>query len=153
MLYPGTIFGIAAHVSGETAKAVSTAVLSMPASSFGKWSLVTDFGQVKDLYRTLKRGPYAHLRDNPMMAFWMKWRGWLGALMLTVLGWGVYTFHVKHLVEKGHLPICVESCPQRAIASGPIDELRARYGANAASTGLPDPALTKPNLVVGLPKV
>lgn len=55
MLYPGTIFGIAAHVSGETAKAVSTAVLSMPASSFGKWSLVTDFGQVKDLYRTLKR--------------------------------------------------------------------------------------------------
>ena len=75
MLYPGTIFGIAAHVSGETAKAVSTAVLSMPASSFGKWSLVTDFGQVKDLYRTLKRGRYAHLRDNPMMAFWMKWRG------------------------------------------------------------------------------
>lgn len=153
MLYPGTIFGIAAHVSGETAKAVSTAVLSMPASSFGKWSLVTDFGQVKDLYRTLKRGPYAHLRDNPMMAFWMKWRGWFGALMLTVLGWGVYTFHVKHLVEKGHLPICVESCPQRAIAFGPIDELRARYGANAVSTGLPDPALTKPNLVVGLPKV
>ena len=89
MLYPGTIFGIAAHVSGETAKAVSTAVLSMPASSFGKWSLVTDFGQVKDLYRTLKRGPYAHLRDNPMMAFWMKWRGWFGALKLTVLGWGV----------------------------------------------------------------
>ena len=54
--------------------------------------------------------------------------------------------------EKGHLPICVESCPQRAIAFGPIDELRARYGANAASTGLPDPGLTKPNLVVGLPK-
>ena len=69
-------------------------------------------------------------------------------MMLTVLGWGVYTFHVKHLV-----PICVESCPQRAIAFGPIDEVRARYGANAASTGLPDPALTKPNLVVGLPKV
>lgn len=100
MLYPGTIFGIAAHVSGETAKAVSTAVLSMPASSFGEWSLVTDFGQVKDLYRTLKRGPYAHLRDNPMMAFWMKWRGWFGALMLTILGWGIYTLHVKHLVEK-----------------------------------------------------
>ena len=55
-------------------------------------------------------------------------------------------------LEKGHLPICVESCPQRAIAFGPIDELRARYGANAASTGLPDPGLTKPNLVVGLPK-
>lgn len=42
MLYPGTIFGIAAHVSGETAKAVSTAVLSMPASSFGngRWSRI-----------------------------------------------------------------------------------------------------------------
>ena len=54
---------------------------------------------------------------------------------------------------EGHLIvnlIIIESCPQRAIAFGPIDELRARYGANAASTGLPDPALTKPNLVVGL---
>ena len=43
MLYPGTIFGIAAHVSGETAKAVSTAVLSMPGiremvAGHGFWS-------------------------------------------------------------------------------------------------------------------
>ena len=35
MLYPGTIFGIAAHVSGETAKAVSTAVLGN-----GRWSRI-----------------------------------------------------------------------------------------------------------------
>lgn len=55
-------------------------------------------------------------------------------------------------LEKGRLPICVEACPQRAIEFGPIDELRAKYGDNAASTGLPDPAVTKPNLVVGLPK-
>lgn len=99
-LYPGTIFGIAAHVSGETARAVSAALLSMPASAFGEWSLVTDFGQVKDLYRTLGRGPYAHLRENPLQAFWLKWRGWFGVLVLMVLGWIVYTIHVKHLVER-----------------------------------------------------
>ena len=99
-LYPGTIFGIAAHVSGETARAVSVALLSMPATAFGEWSLVTDFGQVKDLYKTLGRGPYAHLRENPLQAFWLKWRGWFGVLGLMVLGWIVYTIHVKHLVER-----------------------------------------------------
>lgn len=48
-------------------------------------------------------------------------------------------------------PLCVEACPQRAIAFGPIDELRKQYGKVDAVAPLPEPS-TKPNLVLRLPK-
>ncbi len=51
-------------------------------------------------------------------------------------------------VEKGLQPTCVESCPQRALDFGPIDELRQRYGSENAIAPLPDPSLTRPNLIV-----
>ncbi|WP_058910077.1 DMSO/selenate family reductase complex B subunit [Entomohabitans teleogrylli] len=51
-------------------------------------------------------------------------------------------------VEQGLPPVCVESCPQRALDFGPIGELRKRYGAQNAFAPLPDPALTRPNLIV-----
>ena len=44
-----------------------------------------------------------------------------------------------------------ETCPQRAIAFGPIDELRKQYGKVDAVAPLPEPS-TKPNLVLRLPK-
>ena len=31
-------------------------------------------------------------------------------------------------LEKGQLPLCVASCPMRALDFGPIDELKAKYG-------------------------
>ncbi|WP_323086296.1 DMSO/selenate family reductase complex B subunit [Providencia alcalifaciens] len=51
-------------------------------------------------------------------------------------------------VEQGLMPTCVESCPQRALDFGPIDELRQRYGSENAVAPLPDPSLTRPNLIV-----
>lgn len=45
-------------------------------------------------------------------------------------------------------PICVESCPLRALEYGDIDELRATYGTDADIAPLPDPSETAPNLVV-----
>lgn len=48
----------------------------------------------------------------------------------------------------GQDPACVSACPARALDWGPIDELRAKYGAEAAIEPLPDPAITRPRLVV-----
>lgn len=53
------------------------------------------------------------------------------------------------LREKGQNPVCMDSCPMRAIEFGLISELRARYGTNANITGLPDSSVTHPNLIVG----
>lgn len=51
-------------------------------------------------------------------------------------------------VENGLKPICVESCPLRALDFGPIEELRAQYGNLAAIAPLPAEHYTKPHLVI-----
>jgi anaerobic dimethyl sulfoxide reductase subunit B (iron-sulfur subunit) len=45
-------------------------------------------------------------------------------------------------------PVCVDSCPLRALEFGPIDELRAKHGALAAVAPLPDAKYTVPSIVI-----
>jgi len=52
------------------------------------------------------------------------------------------------LRKNGEDPVCVSSCIMRAIEFGPIDELRAKYGSNANIKGIPNSAITSPNLVL-----
>ena len=51
-------------------------------------------------------------------------------------------------VEEGLQPVCVDSCPQRALEFGDIEELRAKYGSKNEIAPLPDARLTSPNLIV-----
>lgn len=51
-------------------------------------------------------------------------------------------------VAVGRKPICVESCPLRALDFGPLDELRARHGNLAAVAPLPDARYTHPSIVI-----
>jgi anaerobic dimethyl sulfoxide reductase subunit B len=51
------------------------------------------------------------------------------------------------LQEKGEEPVCVSSCPMRAIEFGPIEDLRKKYGNVSQIKGMPSPE-TKPNLVI-----
>ena len=50
--------------------------------------------------------------------------------------------------ETGQELACVSACPSRALSFGPIDELRAAFGATDAVAPLPDPSITKPHLVI-----
>jgi anaerobic dimethyl sulfoxide reductase subunit B (iron-sulfur subunit) len=53
------------------------------------------------------------------------------------------------LVAQGQKPACVDACVMRALDFGPLDELKAKYGATeAAIEPLPDTAFTKPSLVM-----
>ncbi len=45
-------------------------------------------------------------------------------------------------------PACVAACPVRALDWGPIEELREKYGDENAIEPLPDPGITRPNLVI-----
>ena len=46
-------------------------------------------------------------------------------------------------------PACVSACPARALGWGEIEKLRAEHpGMGAAIEPLPDPAVTRPNLVI-----
>lgn len=51
-------------------------------------------------------------------------------------------------VAQGMKPVCVDSCPQRALDFDEIHVLRAKYGTQSAVAPLPDPGYTNPNLVV-----
>ena len=55
-------------------------------------------------------------------------------------------------LAKGSQSICVESCPQRAIEFGNIEELRRKHGTLASAGGLPDASVTKPNLALRMPQ-
>ena len=52
------------------------------------------------------------------------------------------------LRAEGKEPACVTACPSRALDWGPIDVLRDKYGDISAVAPLPDPSITKPNLVI-----
>ena len=49
---------------------------------------------------------------------------------------------------EGKTPACVAACPSRALEFGPIDQLREKHGTENGIAPLPDPTITKPNLVI-----
>lgn len=51
-------------------------------------------------------------------------------------------------VAEGKTPICVESCPVRALDFGEIQELQGKYGTDAAIAPLPSADETIPSLVI-----
>lgn len=53
---------------------------------------------------------------------------------------------------KGEIPLCVASCPMRALKFGEYEELKRQYGNAAHIAPLPDPAIARPCLVLTLPK-
>lgn len=52
----------------------------------------------------------------------------------------------------GQQPSCVDACPQRALEFGDLAELQARHGKLAGIAPLPDPAKTRPSLVIHAPR-
>lgn len=56
-------------------------------------------------------------------------------------------------IERGLNPTCVDSCPQRAIEFGDMEELLAKHpGSHVHFAPLPDPKQTQPNLLLRAPK-
>jgi anaerobic dimethyl sulfoxide reductase subunit B len=52
------------------------------------------------------------------------------------------------LQKKGEEPVCVSTCPMRAIEFGPVEELRKKYGSVSQIKGMPSNAITHPNIVI-----
>ncbi|EKN65837.1 Dimethylsulfoxide reductase, chain B [Neobacillus bataviensis LMG 21833] len=52
------------------------------------------------------------------------------------------------LQDKGEEPVCVSTCPMRAIEFGPIKELRKKYGNVSQIKGMPNASITHPNIVI-----
>ncbi|MBR5259705.1 MAG: 4Fe-4S dicluster domain-containing protein [Eggerthellaceae bacterium] len=48
---------------------------------------------------------------------------------------------------QGELPVCVASCPQRALDFGPLEEMEERYGSVHELEDMPDGSVVKPAVV------
>jgi len=51
-------------------------------------------------------------------------------------------------LREGKPPVCVSSCPMRALDFGPVEQLEARYGTIRSVYPLPDPGITHPSLII-----
>jgi len=47
----------------------------------------------------------------------------------------------------GNMPVCVNSCPQRALDFGPLADIQKKYGTNSQLEGMPSPTATGPAVV------
>ncbi|MFC2010883.1 4Fe-4S dicluster domain-containing protein [Chloroflexota bacterium] len=50
-------------------------------------------------------------------------------------------------LEEGRMPICVESCPMRALDFGPLEDLTIKYGNMRVLKDLPKDSITRPAIV------
>lgn len=100
-LYPTWTISTAPGIRPDTSKLVASAVLDMPPTRSGLyWSIATDFRQVDELYRTLRRGPYAYLREWSVKRFLAAfWPGIVIALML-VAGLAAHALRTEVLVKR-----------------------------------------------------
>ena len=51
-------------------------------------------------------------------------------------------------LDAGETPVCVSACPLRALDSGPIEELKAKYGDVRQIYPMVDPSMTQPNFII-----
>jgi Fe-S-cluster-containing dehydrogenase component len=51
-------------------------------------------------------------------------------------------------IEEGILPVCVSSCPMRALDFGDQNEIREKYGTDCEVYPLPNAGLTKPSITI-----
>ena len=92
-LYPGWTLVSADTLPQRAARKITAELLTKPQNAWGQyWSVSTDHSAVLDMYRTLRIGAYAYLRDWTLERIWREYKFFfvLGiAVILTVLAHGV----------------------------------------------------------------
>ena len=99
-LYPDWPIATLRSTPPGLAKAVATALLSMPATREGmSWTVPADYQSVHEMFRELQTGPYSYLKESTLRAAVVRY--WPAILVLATLlaAWIIYTVRVEHLVH------------------------------------------------------
>lgn len=99
-LYPNWPIAVTRQTDPVLAKAVARALLSMPESGGMSWSVPADYQPVHDLFRELRIGPYAYLREITPEGLVRRFWPWLLGLLAGLTGWIVHTVRVEHQVHR-----------------------------------------------------
>ncbi|MFZ3042561.1 MAG: PhnD/SsuA/transferrin family substrate-binding protein [Thiobacillus sp.] len=88
------------HTDLRLAKAVATALLLMPASSTGyAWTVPADYQAVHELFRDLRIGPYAYLRETTLQALARRYWPFFLFFFAALVGWIVHAVRVEQQVH------------------------------------------------------
>ncbi|MCM2252088.1 MAG: PhnD/SsuA/transferrin family substrate-binding protein [Ramlibacter sp.] len=100
-LYPDWPIAVTRHTDPALAKSVARALLAMPEGE-GKmsWSVPADYQPVHELYRELRVGPYASLRDVTPAGLARRFWPWLLGVLALLAAWIVHTVRVEYLVHR-----------------------------------------------------
>lgn len=100
-LYPDWPFAALRHTPAELSRQVAIALLRMPRTAQGLgWAVPADYQVVGELFRELRIGPYAYLRqwtfENVLRRNW----GWILLILALLVVWAVHTVRVEQLVSQ-----------------------------------------------------
>lgn len=100
-LYPDWPIAVTRQTDPALAKAVARALLSMPEGAGNiTWSVPADYQPVHDLYRELRLGPYAYLREITPEGLARRFWPWLAGLLVMLVAWLIHTVRVEQLVHR-----------------------------------------------------
>ena len=98
-LYPAWVVATTPSTPPAISKAVLETIFAMPSTESGHyWSVGTDFQSIDDLYRTLRLGPYAYLREWTFRRVWDEYRLPITLFLAFLLAWFVHSVRVTRLV-------------------------------------------------------
>lgn len=105
-LYPDWPLARLAGTPEDLAKAVVVALFQMPgdhpaarAGGYEGWTVPLDYQPVHALFRSLRIGPYRHLREISLIDIAREHWEWLAVGALALLWWAVHSLRVEHLIK------------------------------------------------------
>lgn len=100
-LYPDWPLAVTRQTDPELAKRVAHALLSMTQTADGMgWTVPADYQPVHDVYRELRVGPYAYLRETTPEGMARRFWPWLLGALIALVAWITHTIRVEQLVHR-----------------------------------------------------
>lgn len=74
-------------------------LLTKPANAWGQhWTVSPNVEAYDDLFRTLRIGPYAYLREWTLARIWSEWKAAIIIVLISIVGLCVHGFVLEKLV-------------------------------------------------------
>ena len=100
-LYPAWVLSVTRELDPESAARVAEAAFSMPPTAQGlHWGVSTDYTEVDALFRKLRAGPYAFLREWTLRRVWTEYRDEILCLAVLFASLVLHSLRSRYLVRK-----------------------------------------------------
>ncbi len=100
-LYPSWTVAATDNLSPEDVRRAMKAIINMPADENGnEWGVSTDFVHIDMLYKRLRIGPYAYLRELTLRQFVEKYQTWIILIVILALGLVAHAWRTEILVRR-----------------------------------------------------